>query len=272
MTIDDYVAETLARLPAKEGSSGFVGETPDWFGPTLFGGFVLGQATSAITQRAPDGFEIHSLHAYFLSALRAGPAADYEVTSMRDGRSFAHRRLDGTQEGRPFFSMIASFTAPGGPSDFEYGRGLPADVPRPDDLEVESGGDPWEGADVGPTEAADDGFLASSARRWMRFARPLPDDAHLHASMLAYASDMTGQGARPLQMTADFDITGIVSLDHTVTFHRPARVDEWLFYNVTSTVNTAGRGYLRGEIYSHDGPLVASVTQETLLWDPSQRR
>ena len=249
-TIEEYVAETLARLPAKPDGDGFVGETPDWFGPTLFGGFVLGQATSAIAQTAPDDFVINSLHCYFLSAMRSGVPAGYTVESLRDGRSFSHRSLTGTQQGRPFVSMIASFTAPGRPSDFEYGRALDPSVPRPTDLEFVSGGDPWDGAWLGPTE---------------------PDDPHLHAALLAYATDMTAQGARPLQMGEEHGIAGIVSLDHAVWFHRPARVDEWLFYDLTSTVNTGGRGCLRGEIYTEAGVLVASVTQETLLWDPTNR-
>jgi len=270
LTTDEYVAETLARLPARVADDGFVGDTPDWYGPTLFGGFVLGQATTAITQAAPDGFEINSFHAYFLSAIRSGPPVDYEIAALRDGRSFAHRSLAGAQEGRPVFSMIASFTRAGSASDFEYGRPFDPATPRPADLDIFEGDDPWDSAEVGPTEPAADGFLASSSRRWFRFARALPDDPHLHASLLAYATDMTGRGARPLMMDTD-SIEGIVSLDHAVAFHRPARVDEWLFFDITSTVNTGGRGYLRGQIHHEDGTHVASVTQETLLWDPASR-
>ena len=36
-------------------------------------------------------------------------------------------------------------------------------------------------------------------------------------------------------------------------------------------INTGGRGYLRGHVYTEDGTHVASVTQETLLWDPRRR-
>jgi len=249
MTTDDYVAETLKLLPARPVDEGFVGDSPDWFGPTLFGGFVLGQATSALAQTAPDGFRINSLRGYFLSAMRSGVPADYTVDALRDGRSFAHRALTGTQEGKMFVSMVASFAPPNRRSDYEYGRSLDPSVPRPDDLEIESGEDPFDGAWLGPTEPEADGHVASSMRRWTRFARPLPDDPVIRAALFAYMTDMTdmtGQGARPLLMS-----------------------DEWLFYDLTSTINTSGRGYLRGQIHTEDGTHVATVTQETLIWDPS---
>ena len=264
------MAETLARLPARADAEGYVGDSPDWFGPTLFGGFVLGQATSAISQAAPDDFVIHSLHLYFLSAMRAGVDARYAVDTLRDGRSFAHRSLVGSQDGKPFVSMTASFTAPDRPSDFEYGRPMDPSVPGPDELEINSGDDPWDGAWLGPSEPDGDGFYPSTMRRWIRFARPLPDDPHLHGALLAYASDMTGIGARPLQLSEEYGIEGIVSLDHAVHFHRPVRVDQWLFYDVASMINTGGRGVLRGQIHTEDGTHVASVTQETLLWDPTK--
>jgi acyl-CoA thioesterase-2 len=58
---------------------------------------------------------------------------------------------------------------------------------------------------------------------------------------------------------------GIVSLDHALWFHRPLRVDEWVYYDLHSLVNTGGRGTLRGTLHTADGRLCASVGQETLL-------
>ena len=72
----------------------------------------------------------------------------------------------------------------------------------------------------------------------------LPDDPHLHTALLGFATDWTGIGGRPLHL--DGDTTGMVSLDHAAWFHRPARADEWLFYDVHSLVNAGGRGLLRG--------------------------
>lgn len=79
----------------------------------------------------------------------------------------------------------------------------------------------------------------------------------------AFATDLTWRGARPLHL--DGDTRGIVSLDHAVWFHRPMRPDDWCYYDVTSVINTGGRGLVRGEMFSRDGLLCATVAQETLL-------
>ncbi len=64
--LDAVVAETQQYLAVRPHGDGWVGETPPWFGPALFGGFVVGQAITAVTRTAPDGWRVHSLHAYFL--------------------------------------------------------------------------------------------------------------------------------------------------------------------------------------------------------------
>ena len=87
---------------------------------------------------------------------------------------------------------------------------------------------------------------------WFRVPAALPDDEHLHTALLGFATDWTGIGGRPLHL--DGDTQGMVSLDHAVWFHRPARADDWLFYDVHSLVNVGGRGLLRGTITRPRGP------------------
>jgi len=55
------------------------------------------------------------------------------------------------------------------------------------------------------------------------------------------------------------------SLDHAVWFHRPARVDEWLLFDVDPVSNFGSRGLARGTMHTRDGTLVASIAQEALL-------
>ena len=98
---------------------------------------------------------------------------------------------------------------------------------------------------------------------WFRIPERLPDDPHLHTALLGYATDWTGIGGRPLHLEGD--IAGMVSLDHAAWFHRPARADEWLYYDVTSLVNAGGRGLLQGVMRDLDGRVVASLTQEMRL-------
>jgi len=57
----------------------------------------------------------------------------------------------------------------------------------------------------------------------------------------------------------------IASLDHSIWFHRPFRMDEWLLYDVDSPAAGGGRGFTRGCYFTRDGVLVASVAQEGLI-------
>ncbi len=55
------------------------------------------------------------------------------------------------------------------------------------------------------------------------------------------------------------------SLDHAVWFHRPVKVDEWMYFDFHAVSNQNSRGLVRGSIHAIDGSLVASMTQEALI-------
>jgi acyl-CoA thioesterase-2 len=57
----------------------------------------------------------------------------------------------------------------------------------------------------------------------------------------------------------------MASLDHATWFHHPARVDEWLLFDLDSPAAAGGRGLARGAVYAADGRLVASLAQEGLM-------
>ena len=262
--IDELVRETLELLTVRPGDGGtWVGDAPDWFGEVLFGGFVIAQAIVAATRNAPEGRRLHSLHAYFLRPVLAASPITYSVRPIRDGRSFTSRHVDAGQNGKPVLELSCSFTED--TDGYVYDLPPRAEVPPPDEQAAagDTGPGPWIASWVGPTPAAPDGTRDSTHRMWFRIPRALPDDVHLHTALLGFASDWTGVGGRPLHL--DDDIQGMVSLDHAVWFHRPARADEWLFYDVHSLVNAGGRGLLRGAMHDADGRVVVSVAQEMRL-------
>ncbi|MCJ1227761.1 hypothetical protein MMC12_004420 [Toensbergia leucococca] len=65
-------------------------------------------------------------------------------------------------------------------------------------------------------------------------------------------------------------ISMMVSLDHTIYFHRPREIkaDEWLFTEMESPWTGEGRGLVFQKIWSKEGRLVASCVQEVswMLW------
>jgi acyl-CoA thioesterase-2 len=79
-------------------------------GSRLFGGQVLAQA-SAAAYRTVGKVHLHSLHAYFLRPGTVDRPVLYEVERVRDGRSFATRRVVAIQNGQAIFNMDAFLSA-----------------------------------------------------------------------------------------------------------------------------------------------------------------
>ena len=261
--LDAALAETIEFLTLRsDGADGWIGNAPDWFGEYLFGGFVIAQAIVAATQDPPDGRRLHSMHAYFLRPIVSTGPISYRVRTLRDGRTFATRRVEATQFDKPALEMTCSFTADVDAGAYVYD--LPGcAVPQPDAYEPEPGPGPWVAGWVGASDPRADGTRESTHRMWFKIPAPLPDDPHLHTALLGFATDWTGVGGRPLHLEGD--IQGMVSLDHAAWFHRTARADEWLLYDVHSLVNAGGRGLLRGVMRDRAGKVVASVAQEMRL-------
>jgi acyl-CoA thioesterase-2 len=259
--MSDALDETITFLTVRSEGDGWVGESPEWFGEYLFGGFVMAQAVHAATRTAPDGRRIHSLHAYFLRPVRAGLPVSYRSAPLREGRTVATHSVEAVQDGATVLTMTCSFTAD--TDGYEYEMPIGRDAPDPEGLPIEPGPGPWLCAPVGPTPPDENGIMQSTHRIWFRVPGRLPDDADLHAALIAFATDWTGIGGRPRHLEGD--TTGMVSLDHAVWFHRPIRADEWHLYDVHSLVNTGGRGVLRGAMVDVDRHIGVSVAQEMLL-------
>ena len=95
----------------------------------------------------------------------------------------------------------------------------------------------------------------------------LPDAVALHRSLRAYASDhaFLTTALLPHGVSWSTPRMQVASLDHAVWFHRPFRVDQWLLHVMESPVSHGGRGLVRGSVFSRDGALVASTSQEGLI-------
>ena len=104
-------------------------------------------------------------------------------------------------------------------------------------------------------------------RLWIRADGKLPDDPLLHASIAAYASDMSLFDTMLAPHEVSWDDTEFMgaSLDHCMWFHRPFRADEWLLYDMDSPVAHGARGLARGFLFTRSGELVVSVVQEGLM-------
>jgi acyl-CoA thioesterase-2 len=256
------VDELLGALRATpEGDDRFTAAAPDWFGDRVFGGAVLAQGLHAACQTVDPGLVAHSMHAYFLGALRPG-AVELEVKRLRDGRAFSARHVVSAQNGRTALWATVSFH--GHETGPEYQRTVP-DPPPPASLEViDDARPPIEVRGIGPTEPDAGGRYASTRRCWLRSVEPLSDDPLDHLAVAGYLSDMTGTSFRPHNL-GEWGTHTDASIDHAVWFHRAFRPDAWLYADFHALVSTGGRSAVRGEFYDARGRLCMSMAQELLV-------
>ncbi|WP_328900263.1 acyl-CoA thioesterase II [Streptomyces sp. NBC_00441] len=271
--------------------------------PRVFGGQVAAQALVAAGRTVPADRSpssrmnssrgdptAHSLHAYFLRMGDPGAPIVYTVDRIRDGRSFATRRVVAVQHGQPIFHLSASFQT------YEDGLEHQADMPPAPDPETlptaaemlpryaDRFSDPGMVDRLVEARAAVDlryvdapPFATVGQPReprsqvWFRTNGKLADDPLLHVCMATYVSDMTlldsvllahGRGG-----WAVGDVVG-ASLDHAMWFHRPFRADEWLLYDQESPSASGGRGLGQARIYTQDGRLAITVIQEGVVRVP----
>ena len=168
-----------------------IGPQYPWGG--LYGGQIVAQALRAATMSVDDGLEPHSIRAYFIRRGDASEPVRYEVDRIRNGRSFATRRVVARQAVGAILNAESSFQRPEASVELQTVE-MP-DVPPPDVLEQESWSPAFERAMVPPDRVVDsrrDG--AGRAVAWMKVTEPIGDPADaeaqlLHRCWLAFVSD-----------------------------------------------------------------------------------
>ncbi len=187
------------------------------------------------------------------------------------------------QNGKPIFYMTASFQAP--EAGYEHQKLMP-DVPPPEGLLSESeiaqklahmlpekvrekfiGDKPLE---IRPVEFHNPlkGSVEEPQRQvWIRANGSVPEDFRVHQYLLGYASDFNFLPVALQPHGVGFLEQGmqVATIDHSMWFHRPFNMNEWLLYSVESTSASGARGFVRGEFYTRDGVLVATTVQEGVM-------
>jgi hypothetical protein len=104
----------------------FRGTQPDTILQRVFGGQVAAQALVAGARTVDPPMAVHSLHSYFLRPGDTAVPIVYDAERIRDGRSFATRRVVARQHGRPIYYMTASFQVP--EDGFEHQDVMPSAI------------------------------------------------------------------------------------------------------------------------------------------------
>jgi len=274
----ENLVETLALEPIEVNL--FRGRTTDSDGPRIFGGHVIAQALLA-AYATVEGRVCHSIHCYFIRPGDPRVPILYEVDRARDGSSFTTRRVTAIQHGQQIFNLAGSFQVP------EPGMEHQADMPNvPSPEELGDGSDPWKAMVDKLPEAqrarmmrprpieqrpinprAQDQVAPPYSHSWLRAKAPIGPDPHLHQALLAYASDMGLLETAMRPHGRGWQSPGLqsASLDHAVWFHQPSNFNDWHLYAQDSPSASGGRGFVRGQVFTREGLLVATVAQEGLI-------
>jgi acyl-CoA thioesterase-2 len=255
--------------------------------PTLYGGQLAAQLLLAAARTVDDDRSPHALHTTFIRMGMVQEAVAFDVEIVRDTRAMSTRLVRATQGGRIIAMATASFhieaTAPS-----EHDIGHQSLVPPPDHLsgrkqllaERDDAPDaallgtrwpvdlryidqvPWLMSEHGDTHSPRN-------KMWLKTIGDLPAVPAASEAAIVLATDlpMYEPVLFPSRYTWDDTMTNeeiiIVSLDHVLWFHRPARPGTWLVMDQESPVASAGRGFCRAALRDVEGRVVALLTGAT---------
>ena len=261
----------------------FEGRSEPIGSPNVFGGQVIAQAIYAMGQTVPAERFCHSYHCYFILPGDLKKLIRFEVENVRDGGSFSVRRVTAKQDDKTIFFMGASFHE--GENGYEHQIDMPE---LPHYSELFSWDDMYEQLNqFMPKEIAD--FLSierpiiikptviiNPAERkkiepyqnvWFKIKGETENDPIINRSILSYISDynILSTALHPHADKANFGNTQMATLDHSMWFFRDFDINNWFLFMIDSPSASQARGFTRGKIFTEDGTLIASVTQEGLM-------
>ena len=251
--------------------------------PNVFGGQVLAQALFAMSQTVPADRYCNSYHCYFILPGELQKPIRFEVEKIRDGGSFSVRRVIAKQDNNVIFFMGASFQG------FENGYNHQLEMPK---VKHHTDLVSWD-----EMYAQMKGFLPKSVESFMAIERPITfkptvinnplekkklapqqdvwfrikgetdNNEALNRSILSYISDynILTTALQPHADKAHFGNTQMATLDHSMWFYREIDINQWFLFSIESPSASFARGYTRGDIFTEDGILIASVAQEGLM-------
>lgn len=242
---------------------------------------MLAQACLAATLD-PQTANIQSFKAYFVSAGNTTEPISYEVETLRQGRNFTFKSVHAVQGGKPLLvwqGLLGTEQERRDPQQFAC-----PEVPDPEQLPslAQLRADHPESADgfrwppsfawqqhSRPFDVRYIGSTTSDLRircYWMR-AEPAPNATqNEQRAILSFASDhsfATSISHARGDLAAGIS-RAVVSLDHSIWFHRDVCAGDWYLFVQQSPFNTDQLGLALGYLYDRQRRLVATVSQQVL--------
>ncbi|MGD0394759.1 MAG: acyl-CoA thioesterase domain-containing protein [Acidimicrobiales bacterium] len=253
---------------APQGRHQFVGRSDGGTRNVVDGSQFLGQAIVAASKTFPR-HTVRTAHVIFVRAADAERPLTFEVDVVHEGRTFASAVVSVIQGGRRCASAtvlldtehesVITHASPM-PEVGPPAAAIPVDMPMVGrELRLVGLSDPNDPDEVGePTIDA-----------WLHYdERPARDDlakaliAHFtgHLSISTTMRAHRGIGTAMAHVTVS---TGVMAI--SVTFHEPVEWEGWILYHHESTQVGRGMSYVRGQVFTDRGVLIASFTQDGMI-------
>ncbi|MDR3659404.1 MAG: thioesterase family protein [Mycobacterium sp.] len=229
---------------------------------------LLAQSIVAVAKQLPTKV-IRSAHVVFCRAVQVEPEVHFVVDVVNDGRSFATAVVAVEQEGRRCATVTVLADTPSAdvirhhaprPDVTPPAAAIPCHMPMVGrELRLVDVVDVNSPDEVGPPEL----------HAWLRYD-PIPTRDDLAKALIAH---FTGHLSISATMRAHAGI-GTSQAHHTVStapmsvsvhFHEPVGWGGWLLYSHDSTQVGAGMSYVRGQVHTEEGQLIASFGQEAMI-------
>ena len=278
--------ELIALLNLKDlKNHNFAGNSITIGSPIVFGGQVLAQAINAACRTITNGRILHSMHSYFLEAGNLDLPITYNVSIVRDGGSFSVRRVTAHQKETTIFILSASFHKK--EDGYNHQIDMNNGIKQPEELlswtdMLEQFGEvipprtkeflmidrPVEFKPVEVVNPYNKEDLPPFSNVWIKLKGESNQlDLATKQQILTYISDYNILAAAMNRHAskAHWGNTQTASLDHSMWYFRDFDFDDWLLYSIESPNTSNARGLAKGNIFTRDGRLIASVAQEGLM-------
>lgn len=237
----------------------------------ITGSHLLARMIIASYQAGDRTKEVKSAHAVFARPASFATDVEMEVEAIHAGRGFASDVVRAVQHGVTMSTSIILWSLEE-PDLIRHADPMP-DVTRPDDLPA-GGRGMSEGGEMRTVDGIDTWGVDATVGppelyTWYRDGAS-HDSVVVNQALLCAATGalLIGTTLRPHpgvnQDMAHRQIsTGVV--DHTINFHDRFDVSQWLLLAQDSPWAGRGRSYGRGLVFTEDGRLVASYTQDNMI-------
>jgi acyl-CoA thioesterase-2 len=106
----------------------------------------------------------------------------------------------------------------------------------------------------------------TSRMLWARVTEEIDDDPLTRSCIVAYISDFGATiGARTLVGATTKTPGRFASLNHTLWWHRPFELSDWLLIDFRPLTAASSRGLVSATVHTADGRHVATLNQEAMM-------